>query len=77
MIRYVVLKQTFINIPPYPLVAIPLVSCGGTPPLHTMERPASNTLPFMHILNMHELSKVINDPMYHDLIWHKILVKLP
>ena len=71
------LKQIFLNIPPYTLVAIPLVSSGGTPPLHTMERPAPNILPFMDILNIHALSKVINDPMYHDLIWHKILVKSP
>jgi hypothetical protein len=34
-------------------------------------------LPFLATLNLPELSKLLNDPMCHDLAWPPIPTKLP
>lgn len=54
----------------------------GSPPhenhiLHTMERGVVPTLPFIAILNLPSLAKLINDTIAHDPTWPDMLDKLP
>ena len=40
-------------------------------------RPAQPRLPFLATLNLPDLSRLMNDPVSHDLAWPSVPSKLP
>jgi hypothetical protein len=52
----------------------------GQPPAHTMvgtNPPTNIPMPYFASLNIHDLTKITNDPILHDPAWPNMPTKLP